>query len=193
MTGYYTNGGATWVCNGGPLGRKTVIHKSLFFENEIRTHKASCDYCQETERTKRETQELEVDGRLKLRYIIAELWRAKHYVDDFETKSKEIEEQRKKGLKPDVFDLGELRSNAREAKWIVRKERIFLHKLLNDSNEITRKAANEEFQKLQIEELKDFVEKILDKKLLFTPEELQKEEKEADVRYIHSHLPPSEW
>jgi hypothetical protein len=62
---------------------------------------------------------------------------------EIERLNRVIDKEKKEKLQNWEIDIERLKDEIRSAEYTIKKEQIYKHKLLNDENEVTRKAANE--------------------------------------------------
>jgi hypothetical protein len=122
---------------------KTVILK-LGGEGAIQEHKETCPWCIETREQKQAEEQAWLDGRLKMEYILGTIDRKKEEIKELERK---IAKEKKEKLLNWETVVSMIEYDIRSAKHTIEREQnIELPKLLNDPNELTRKAASELYQ-----------------------------------------------
>jgi hypothetical protein len=175
---------AHFICT-RPLGPRVVIPRQDV--GAIQAHKEQCDYCISKKREIEEAEELQREGPLRIRYIVHQLVQARQDIEDYQSMKAELKAKREKGGEEEAvtyLDKEKLRRasyDASVAESTIKKERVELHKLLHHENEIIRKGAEEEYQKIfpRLVKTIQFIEKLLGKHLLYPEKEAEKEYEEA--------------
>ncbi len=111
----------------------------------IENHKATCGFCQEKIQKEKDELQAKADGVQKMSYCLEMIERAKEQI---EQKYKQIDEEKR--LKKENWELmvehikKEIPPLEYQLEW---ESKVELPKLLNDENEISRKAAKEIYDK----------------------------------------------
>jgi hypothetical protein len=109
-------------------------------EGAIQQHKEECPWCIEAREEREAEKQARVDGFGKMRYILHMIEQKKEEIEELERK---IAREKRQKLQNWEIVIERLKDDIRSAEYTIKKEQIYKHKLLNDENEITRKAANE--------------------------------------------------
>jgi hypothetical protein len=110
-------------------------------EGVIQEHKETCPWCIELRQQKQAEEQARLDGHLKMEYILHMI---KIKEEEIEHLKRKIAKERKEKLLNWKKAIEMIEYDIRDAKHTIEREQnIELPKLLNDENEITRKAAQE--------------------------------------------------
>jgi hypothetical protein len=110
-------------------------------DGAIQEHKEKCPWCIERREQKEAEKQARLDGFAKMRYILHMIERKKEEIEELKRK---IAKEKKEKLLNWEIACKMIEYDIRSAKHTIEREQnIELPKLLNDENEITRKAAQE--------------------------------------------------
>jgi hypothetical protein len=113
-------------------------------EAAIISHKSQCGWCIEAREEREKQLALARDGHMRMGYVLGML---EKYKQDIKNLKQKIDREKKEKMDNYQFVIQMTQAKIGETQSRLEKEQMEMHKLLNDSNEITRSAAKELYER----------------------------------------------